>query len=252
VRVTVSEVKDSRTTGQFFAGLDVTLALTGDDVAGARGLRVTLTKAVDDSGRNLLPEERRTPTFEVREGSAPPTLRLKLANPARRAATLSEVSGTIEVFLPARDPGATVLAPLAAALGRGKPLVTPALTATRLEVTPLTRAAYEARRAAQSKTDGSPAAALGKALEGMFAGFAQVGENDLVLGVADPGNALVAVDVLDAAGKRIDSQGTMTTAGLRVLKYGRALPPDAQLRILVATPRALATAPLQLRGVALP
>ena len=48
------------------------------------------------------------------------------------------------------------------------------------------------------------------------------------------------------------SPGTMTTTGLRVLKFGRPLPPDAQLRILVATPRALATVPVALRDVALP
>jgi hypothetical protein len=245
-------VKDTRTTGKFFAGLEVELAVIGDDVASARALRVTVAKATDDSGRSLLPGDARAPTFEFRDGSAPSTLRLKLANPARRAAAVSEISGTIEVFLPSRDPGATVITPLAAAVARGKPVAAPALAAARLEVTPLTRRAWEDARAASQRSAGTLATGLEKALEGLFGGFMQVGDNDLVLGVADPGNALVSVDVLDAAGKRVESQGTMTTAGLRVLKFGRALPADAQLRVLVTTPHALAAVPLQLRAVPLP
>lgn len=62
----------------------------------------------------------------------------------------------------------------------------------------------------------------------------------------------MGIDVADAAGKRIDSQETMTTADLRVLTFGRPLPADSQLRISVATARSLATAPLRLRDVSLP
>lgn len=53
-RLSATEVKDSRSTGQFFNELEIKLALTGDDVAGARGIRTLVTRAVDDTGRNLL------------------------------------------------------------------------------------------------------------------------------------------------------------------------------------------------------
>ena len=63
VRVQVGDVKDSRTTGKFFANLEIELKLMGDDLDGAKGLRCTVTKAVDDTGRNLLKEEREKSSF---------------------------------------------------------------------------------------------------------------------------------------------------------------------------------------------
>jgi len=59
LRVTAGTIEDRRTTGKFFGGLEIELKLTGDDLADAKAARVVLKKAVDESGRDLRPEQKR-------------------------------------------------------------------------------------------------------------------------------------------------------------------------------------------------
>ena len=42
VNVSVSEVKDSRTTGQFFAGLEIKFKIMGDALSDARGVKLAV------------------------------------------------------------------------------------------------------------------------------------------------------------------------------------------------------------------
>ncbi len=59
VHVMVSEVSDRRTTGQFFAGSEIKLKLVGDALGDIRGVRrIQITKAVDDTGRNLVTDDK--------------------------------------------------------------------------------------------------------------------------------------------------------------------------------------------------
>ena len=58
LRVSAGTIEDRRTTGKFFGGLEIELKLTGDDLADARAARVKLTKAQDESGRDLLPAKK--------------------------------------------------------------------------------------------------------------------------------------------------------------------------------------------------
>ena len=47
IRISVGEVKDSRTTGQFFSELELKLKLTGDDVPAIRGVKEAKGSTLD-------------------------------------------------------------------------------------------------------------------------------------------------------------------------------------------------------------
>jgi hypothetical protein len=70
VRVSAGTIEDRRTTGRFFAGLEIELKLTGDDVADAKSARIVLKKAVDETGRDILPEQKPDEDFRS-VGSSP-------------------------------------------------------------------------------------------------------------------------------------------------------------------------------------
>ena len=111
IHVSVGEVKDSRTTGQFFSELELKLKLTGDDVPAIRGVKTIVNRAIDGTGRNILKKEEKTADFESFSDavSGQTAVTLKLKNPARRAAVVSEISGELRVFMPERDKAATVM-----------------------------------------------------------------------------------------------------------------------------------------------
>lgn len=54
VTVTVGEISDKRTTGEFFSGLEIKLLVAGGEMAKVKAMRVTVEKATDDTGKNLL------------------------------------------------------------------------------------------------------------------------------------------------------------------------------------------------------
>ncbi len=87
----VSEVSDRRTTGQFFAGSEIKLKLVGDALGDIRGVRrIQITKAVDDTGRNLVTDDKISSAgpfeFErIGKVSSQIEKTIKLGNPARKA-----------------------------------------------------------------------------------------------------------------------------------------------------------------------
>src|SRR4051812_6356776 len=92
VQMRLGDVKDSRTTGQFFAGLDIELKLSGDTLEDAKSMKVTLESATDDTGRNLIDSGKMREGFEaVGAFGRRNVVTLKLKNPARKAATVKEI-----------------------------------------------------------------------------------------------------------------------------------------------------------------
>jgi len=270
LRVSAGTIEDRRTTGKFFGGLEVELKLTGDDLADAKASRVLLKKAVDETGRDLLPEEKKEPDFQTSGGS---DLRISLKNPARGATALKEISGEVQLFTPSRDPAATVT--VDRLLSRmDKPLSMPALKSQKIElavVSPKVHRANAAKRNAEfdkemaknkaemekELANASPEDAkaleaimgLAKAFSGMMD---EVGDNDLILNVKDADNRLMDVEVTRADGEIISSRGSMSSGELRILHFSEKLPPNAKLRVLVKTKKALVSSPFTLLNVPLP
>ena len=258
IGVTPGDVTDRRRNDNSFAGLEIELKLTGEAAGGARGARAVVQKAVDDTGRNLVKEGGRPAEFEKSSGEGSPALKLELRNPARRAKSVREISGQVEVFLPDRDPAAVASADRF--LSRmDRPIAASALKAAQTEATVVSRKTYDAekkkddeRKKKESESAGI-AGAMVSAFSGLFEGlFGDIGENDLLIRVTDPGKKVFGVEVFDAGGKRIDDAGSMKVGDFWILKFTEKLPADASLRIYLMTGKALVTAPFSLKDVALP
>jgi hypothetical protein len=254
--VSAGDITDRRRNDNFFGGLEIELKIGGDGAADVRGARALVKKAEDETGRNLLKEGGKTPEFETSMSNTSPSLKLELRNPARKAKTVREVSGQVELFLPGRDP-ASVARVDGFASKTDKPAASPALKAAKAEVTVVSRKTYEAekKKDAERRRKEAEGAGIGgamvEAFAGLFEGFLTVEENDVLVKVTDPGKKVFDVDVVDSKGTKIDG-GAMTVGTFRILKFAEKLPADASLRVYLLTPKSVVTTPFQLKNVALP
>lgn len=265
VRVAAGTIEDRRTTGKFFAGLEIELKLTGDDLADAKSARLLLKTAVDETGRNLLPESKPDEEFKSINSSE---LKLSLKNPARGASAVKEIAGEVQLFVPSRDPAATVT--VDRLLSRmDKAVDSPALKAQKIAIRVVSpnahRAAAKKREAELEKEmekhkeemkkeagDDKTAEALMALVKGFSGMMNEVGDNDLILEIEDEQKKLLDVSVVGPKGDTIDTRGSMSSGSLRILQFGEKLPADAKLRLLLQTPRAIVSAPFSLTNVPLP
>jgi hypothetical protein len=267
LRVSAGTIEDRRTTGKFFGGLEIELKLTGDDLADARAARVRLTKALDESGRDLLVEKKGEEDFQKSSGSGAPDLKISLKNPARSASAIQEISGEVQLFAPSRDPAATIT--IDRFVSRmDKPIDSSGLKSQQIKASLVSPKVYRAQAKKRDaeleaemqkhKEDVKKEAGDDKTAEALMAlvkGFAgmmnDVGDNDVILQIEDPEGKLLDVEVVGKSGV-IDTRGSMSSGGLKILQYSEKLPPDAKLRFLVKTKNALLRAPFSLTNVPLP
>jgi hypothetical protein len=191
-------------------------------------------------------------------GAGTPSLKLELRNPARKAKTVREVSGQVELFLPGRDP-ASVAKVDGFQSKMDRPAASPALKAAKAEVTVVSRKTYEAekKKDAERRKKEAEGSGLGgamvEAFSALFEGFmGAVEENDVLVKVDDPGKKVFDVEVVDSKGAKLDGGGSMTIGSFRILKFSEKVPADAGLKVYVLTPKSLVTTPFQLKNVALP
>ena len=277
VKVAAGDVKDTRRSDGFFNKLEVQLKITGEGLKGARGIKVSVAKAQDDTGKNLIPDEKRDKRFEEIDPSDEneSKLDIELKSPERRAMTVQEIAGNLEIFSPQRDPRSIVIVP-SFLKTTGKPIASPVLKAAGVEVTVWTKDIYDARkkaeeervkkemdeRAKKAEQSGKLEDAvelLGESLVkifgGMFSSFADMEENDIAFNVKDPDSKLVSIEIEDEKGKAVERGGRMTIGGEpRTMIYSlkEKLPPTARIKLYVLTPRSVMTVPFKLTGVALP
>lgn len=278
VRVMPGEVKDTRRTDGFFNKLEVEMKVIGDVLSDAKGVRVNVTKAVDETGKDLVPEKERDKDFEEVDSSDKSTLKvqLELKNPSRQALAVQEISGTLELFVPKRDPGATVTIPQ---LGRvvGQAITSPALKAAGIEISIWNKEQYEGRRKLEEERlkkafeekkkkaaeSGTPDEDLGDALAsglmkvfgGMFSAMTEMGENGLALSIKDLKKQLVGIEFRDASGKEVSHRGKTTMGGEErtvLYEFEEKLPADTQIKFFLMTPNSVVKVPFKLTGVPLP
>jgi hypothetical protein len=265
LRVSAGTIEDRRTTGRFFAGLEVELKLTGDDLADAKSARILVNKAVDETGRDLLPEKKPDEDFKSIGSSE---LKLSLKNPARGASAIREIAGEVQLFVPTRDPAAVVT--VDRLLSRmDKPVDAPGLKAQKISVRLVSpkvhRAAAKKREAEFEKEmekhreemkkeagDDKTAEALMALVKGFSGMMNEVGDNDVILEIEDEQKKLLDVSVVRADGETIDTRGSMSSGGLKILQFGEKLPPDAKLKFLLQTRKSIVSAPFTLASVPLP
>jgi len=265
VRVSAGTIEDRRTTGRFFAGLEIELKLTGDDVADAKSARILVKKAVDETGRDLLSEKKSDEDFKSLGSSE---LKLSLKNPARNASAIKEIAGEVQLFVPTRDPASVVTIDHVTSR-MDKAVDSPALKAQKIAVRVVSpkahRAAAKKREAELDKEmakhkeemkkeagDDKSAEALMALVKGFSGMMNEVGDNDLILEIEDDEKKILDVSVVGPKGDKIDTNGSMSSGGLRILQFGQKLPADAKLKLLLQTRASIVSSPFSLANVPLP
>jgi hypothetical protein len=252
-QVSISEISDKRTTGRFFAGLDIKLSVVGGQVADTRGVRrMKLERAVDDTGRNLLREDKFPKTVFDTEIAAPQgdslDLELSLSNPSRQAKQVLEISGQLELLTPHKDPKSILtFGPLSSLYG--KKLALPTSIAKKLSITPMNKAAFDDMRknnAAQGQDGGE--------LVNLFRQLFSINLDTESLGFLVSGdiNDIVAVEVVDAQGKTLKRQSRSSSGSFTSISFAGGPPANGQIRVYLSTPQSVMRIPVQLKGVTLP
>ena len=277
VRVLEGSVAESRRNDAFSSALQVELKVVGDALKDARGIRVTVEKAIDETGKNLLEEKKAEKDFkEVNlQGDNNTKFSLELKASERKATVIKEISGYLEIFLPTKDPKAFIT--VANVLkGTGKPVINTALKAAGLEVTVWTREQFEVRKKAEEerirkeqdekrkKGGAQPmeelgelmVQGLGKIFGGMLGGFDELSENSVVLTIKDPNAKLLDIAFEDANGKALKT-GRSSSSGnedgrTSVFDLDEKLTDTARIRFAVLTPASVSKVPFKLINVALP
>lgn len=251
-QVSVTEISDKRTTGKFFAGLDLKLSVVGAGIADSKGLRrVKIEKANDDTGRSLLREEKFSKTPFDGEVVSPKgdavDFELSLANPSRQAKTLQEVTGYVELHTPQKDAKSVLsFGPLSSLYGKKLPLPSP--LASKLGIIPLNKTLYEdMRKANASSNDGGD---LVKALKQMFSGSMDAEALGFI--VQGDMSDIVAIEVTDASGKALQRQGRFSSGNFTAINYPGGPPASAMIKIYLATPQSIVRLPIQLKALVLP
>ncbi len=271
VRLTAGDVTDDRySEGMMRGGLKVRVKPVGDGMDGVAAARVLVATATDDLGTSLLPEEAKVPDFQSTDVNSG-QLDVDLKSPARKAVTV-DLSGTLELFAPGRDPSAVVR--VDDALSRpDRPLSSKGLKAARLEVTLLSTKKYAEERKKQRIDDAKEAEirAEGKkrgmdekeidALIGLAKAFQEMGgevpENAVILSgkLADM-ERIHSVKLVGPDGAEVhvgmSSSSSDGTAKTTVLQPSTDPPKGTALVFTLLTPKSLVKVPFDLAGVPLP
>jgi len=274
VKVSTGTLKESRRTDGFFNDLDVEIKIAG--LAGAKAVRVTVERAQDDTGKNLVSEKSVQKDYkEIDSSDTETTVEITLKSSERRATRVQEVTGFIEVFAPGSDPRASVTVPNFQR-DIGKPLTLPALKAAGIEVTVWNKPMFEARKkeeeerlkreieakkqkAEKSGDLGDAAEVLGDSLVAIFGSlfnsFASMDENDIAFNVKDPQSKLVGIEMQDAAGQKLGRSSKMTIGGdpkTIICGLEKKAPPAARVKFYILTPKAVSKVPFKLSNLTLP
>jgi hypothetical protein len=267
VRIEVGEVKDTRSTGGS-SGLDIELKLSGDDLRDAKWFRSTVVKAVDDTGRALVPGEEERVFFNSDfdnysfEQTHIPRVTLRLKTPARRATVVKDIAGEVEIFRPALDPNSVV--DVRNAFESSMVAVSnPTLASAQIQVAILTKEQFDkAKKAAETtpplkarddKTGEETFKTMAKAFADTYLG--NDSKNRVILWVRDPQSKLLKTEFLDATEKVIQptmSGGESGRSRMCSYEFANPLPKETRLRLYVATPQSIIKVPLEFKDIALP
>lgn len=265
VGIEVDEVIDNRlSAGVLVGSLEFRVNLKGTGLDKATAARVLVKEARDDKG-NALSTERLSDDFAPREVNSG-MLQFSVGTPAR-AATSVTLKGTVELFVPGRDPNASIkvdkaLAKLDAPLSHAK------LKSAKLTLTPLSPAGHTAwmkkhkldeARIEQLRAEGKKrgvdekeiemAIEMAKAFDSMDSSLP---EGTVILAGSEADfDRLFRVEILGADGQPMDvgSRGTSTRGDDAVMTLQPNTPPpaNAALQLYVITPKSKMSFPFELK-----
>jgi hypothetical protein len=249
---------------QMVGGLELRVKLNGTGLDKVSAARVIVKEAKDDKGNSLV-KESSVPDFTPREYNSG-TLQVAVGQPAR-SATSVRMKGTIELYVPGRDPGANVKIDNALAK-LDKPLSSKALKAAKLEITPLSREGYAAAAKArkvtpqdieQIRAQGKKEGVSEKEIE-LAIGLAQAFESmdDDASGTAvilsaekSDFDRIFRIEILGEDGQpmNITSRGTSSRGESSLMTLNPAQPPpaNATLQLMLLTDKTRVSVPFDLK-----
>jgi hypothetical protein len=246
IQVVPGNIKDTRATEQHPGTMEVELNVLADNSTEAMAYRVIMTKAVDDTGVDLISPQSAASEFQSFDSKR--SVKAKLKSPARSAAAIKELSGDVELFCPKKDPAATVIVN-AFRKHTGTPIESATLKAAKIQVAAWTSEEYQA-------LEGKREAKMSEAERTKR----RQARNDFVFTINGAREKLIGFEFRDRTDKTIPSRGSGVMYKQqgpqieRTLWYhfeGR-LPDTTKLVIFVATPGSLVKMPFTLADVALP
>lgn len=271
VVVEIDDVTDNRfsstDTGgfQMTGGLELRVKLDGKNLDKAEAARVIVKEAKDDKGNSLLDASRSAPEFMGRNVNGG-LLQMQVKQPARTATTV-RIKGTVELYVPSRDPNANVK--IEKALAKlDAPLAHKTLKAAKLELTPLSRDGYAAAQKArkitpediekikaEGKKQGVPekeiemAVELAKAFESMDG---PLSPNAVILsGKKTDFDRIFKIEILGEDGQPLDDAGrSVSTRGdSSIMTINASTPPpaNAALQLMLVTDKARVSFPFELK-----
>lgn len=271
VGVEVKEVADNRSrVGDFGGNLELKLVLKGSALEKIGQARVVVKSATDDKG-NVLWKGGDPPDFRPRDWNMG-ELSVTLMNPARAAKSL-RIAGTVELFVPSKDPNSVVKIDKPATK-LDKPLAAKALKAEKLSITLLSPTKYaerqkqnklddakiaemraEAKKQGASDAEIDAALELAKAMQELGGGAPPEGALILAGKEADM-DRILDIRVLKADGSEVSlpSKSSSTSDGETVMVVEPSEPPpaDATLELTLLTKKATMSVPFELKNVELP
>ena len=265
-QVAVDFVTDSRSLPADFGSnqLRVVVKIESPEVAQARAIRGVVASATDNTGRQLNNAEKRDKWDELRPKTGADKNRasvyLRVDNPSRAAQSLRQIAGHIELYLPQRDPKSVVTV---ANIGQksGQTLDDATLKEADLKITFLDKAQVERLKAEILNPPATPQIrpdlqVFGRAIREAMG--AELLKNDRlnpkapVLRIEDPQGRLVDIAFEGAQGQPLKSGVSVGFQGHKIYQFEQPLPPDARLKISVATPQSVVEVPFDLKEIALP
>lgn len=264
VKVELDEVTDNRMSeGMMRGSLDVRVKLDGAGLDKAAAARILLKEARDDRG-NVLTGDSASPDFTPRDYNMG-TLQLALKTPPREASSV-RIKGTLELYIPSRDPNAVVK--IDKALSKlDTPLASKTLKAAKIEITPLSADGYAklqksrkiddkalAEIRAEGKKRGVPekeiemAIEFAKAMETLDGGFT---EGSVALsGEKSDFDRVYRIEILGADGQPLDitsrSISSRGEASLMTLDPSAPVPENASLQLMLLTDKSRLSVPFEL------
>ena len=270
VKVTVSDVTDDRMSSDMLSGsLQVQLNLEGSGMDKVVAARAIVKEARDDRGTNLA-KDKKVPDFRDRNVNGG-VLEVSLDSPPRAASSIS-MKGTVELFMPSKDPAAVITIPKAFAK-MDKPLASDALASAGIKLTPLSPERYAEEKKKQKITDkdieeiraqGKAHGASEKEIEfaiGMAKAMEEMGgqappEGSVILsGSSKDFDKIHAVDIIGPDKKQIDvnarESSTRGDSTIMIL-HPSSLPAGSALRLTLLTAKSRVSVPFELKKVELP
>jgi hypothetical protein len=268
LKATVAQVADRRTTS-FFSELSIRLELTDVKAADVSAVKVNVTRAVDDTGRDLV-DPKAEPKFEPtggpmsfgrmrpEEDTSPATVTITLENPDREALTVQEVTGEVELYMPGKDRDAVAIIPKFQAQA-GKPISHRALKASGVEIIVMGPAQLEAAKKkageakrAEAKSQGADEETIAWMVSSVIDSFFTPATGEIALKIKDPNNRIHELGFVPPNGEA-QRAFTQDRDGLMVLaSYGEPVGADWALKVNLRTPKTVQKHTLSLKDIPLP